>query len=121
MATFPTLSVGFSKQSTVTPKVAQVKQKMGDGYTSITPLGINNITYEATLVYQNLNQTDFDTLWNWVKTVWPAGSSFQLPLKQINVDTPPTMWFIITDCTFSTPEAGHLHNVTLKLEQVFYT
>jgi hypothetical protein len=117
----PTLSVGISKSSTVTPKVAQLKQKMGDGYSSVTPLGINSLTYDATLVWNYLSQTDFNTLWTWVKTNWPAGTAVLLNLTQIDPSSPPSAYFVITDFNFNTSEAGHLHNATLKLEQVFYT
>lgn len=125
MATvLPNLSIGqtaYSKSSKLKPKANIIKQKMGDGYTSVTPLGINTLTYELQLDWKLLKQTDFDTLWSWAKSTWQAGTPVQIYLRPINPNTSENAYFVITDVDFNTSDAGHLHNVSIKFEQVFNT
>jgi phage-related protein len=67
MASFPDLSVNPSLESTKSEQLRFRRVDFGDGYTQISPAGINHIKRTWQVVYQSLTQDDYDELYEFLE------------------------------------------------------
>jgi len=74
MATFPSIEPDYNAQKVSQPKVRQVK--FGDGYEQRLRYGLNQNPKEWTLTFQNISETDSDTIETFLDARAADGAAF---------------------------------------------
>ena len=105
----------ISTSSTRQRKHRTLSAQFGDGYGQDAPDGINPQYDEWQVIYQNLTQTDRDTLWvaidavgSWNYLTWTAFG-----------DSVSKKWKITSDGISESIQSGNIYSVSFKLRQIY--
>lgn len=97
-----------------TRKYRAFKSQFGGGYISSAPDGINNIIDSWQLNFENLNQTDrntlvafFDSVGSWATWTWQAPG-----------DSVSKTWLVV-DQWQETASAGNVFTIQINIQQLF--
>lgn len=105
----------ISTTSTKQRKHRTLSAQFGDGYSQEAPDGTNSKYDEWNIVYQNLGQTDRDSLW----TVLSAVGAWDYVTWTAFGDSTSKKWKITSDGISESIQSGNIYSVTFKLRQVF--